>query len=148
MRRLISRFAIMGVAATGLFFLSPSRVSAAGSNDGNWVFDFPQVGGIQSGNVGAQRCAAFRVPAQITDNQISGSLGRAASGTGSGALRSEGAAGSSESPITGTVEPDGSLNATWQNFTVTGQLGDGKGHVTVAQTGCGPRNGTAVRVAQ
>ena len=147
MKRSMLRCLAVGVAAAGLFSSAP-RVVAADSNDGNWVFDFPQAGGIRSGDVGQQACPAFRVPAQIADNQISGSAGRAASGSGSGAIRGTGGEGSSGSPITGQVGPDGSLHAMWQNYAVTGKLGDGHGQVSIAQTQCGPRNGTAVRVSQ
>jgi hypothetical protein len=147
MKRSIVKILVIGAAAAGLFS-SASPAFAAGTYDGNWVFDFPQAGGIRSGDVGAQACPAFRVPAQIANNQISGSLGRSTSGTGSGAVRGTGSEGSSGSPITGQVQSDGSLSATWENYKMTGKLAAAQGQVTIARTQCGPRTGTAVRVGQ
>jgi len=135
-------------AAIVLLSLAMSPAAwAAGKYDGNWVFDFPSAGAMSSfTNQGT--CGAFRVPVQITNNQISGSLGIGGyGGPGSGSLRS-GGYGSSASPITGQVKPDGSLTGSWQKWKFTGNLSDAQGKLTIVKSQCGPRDGTAYRVAQ
>ena len=135
-------------AAAALALIAISNVAwAAGRYDGNWVFDFPSAGAVNSfTNEGS--CGAFRVPVQIANDQISGSLGVGGyGGAGSGSLRS-GGYGSSASPVTGTVQPNGSLRGNWQNWTFAGQLANARGDLTIAKSQCGPRKGTAYRVAQ
>lgn len=146
MSRSIAKFFVMNAAVVALLSLCAPPAVAAGTYDGNWVFDFPAAGGITA--EGQARCPAFRVPVRITDNQISGSLGRAGSGVGSGSLRS-GGSGTRTSPVTGSVAADGSVKARWENYALTGKLsGGGQGELTTVRGQCGPRKGTAVRVGQ
>jgi hypothetical protein len=136
-----SKLAIVGLTSAGLLMVCVSPVLAAGSHDGNWVIDFPA--GPINGQSGQPSCVAVRLPIQISDNQISGSLAR--TGMGNGVTSG---AGSSGQPVTGQVQPDGTLKMAWQNYSATGKLGDTQGSVTVARSQCGPREGTAVRVGQ
>lgn len=135
------RFAILGLASAGMLMLYPTRVLAAGPNDGSWVLDFPAAG--YSAASGEDRCPSFRLPIQISNNQIAGQLGR--TGTGSGVTGGEGSSGQ---PVTGQVQPDGSFNISWQKYTANGKLSGAQGQVTTGPTACGPRKGTALRVSQ
>ncbi len=112
---------------------------AAGPYDGNWYVDAAPAAQTSSSDVPAG-CDAVRLPFQVTDNKITGSLQRAPYGTG----RVEEGSGSSASPITGTVQPDGTFNAQWQNYKGTGKLmGD---QAELRWDGeCGPRVATGGR---
>jgi hypothetical protein len=136
------RFAIIGLTSAGVLMLcSTAPVSAAGSYDGSWVIDFPGAG--YSNASGEYRCAAFRLPIQVSNNQISGQLGR--TGTGRDL---QGGQGSSGPPVTGQVQPDGTFNMSWQKFAATGKFSSAQGQATIARSECGPRQGTAQRVGQ
>lgn len=112
---------------------------AAGPYDGNWYVDAAPAAQTSSSDVPAG-CDAVRLPFKVTDNKITGSLQRAPYGTG----RVEQGSGSSASPITGTVQPDGTFNAQWQNYKGTGKLtGD---QAELRWNGeCGPRVATGGR---
>jgi hypothetical protein len=81
-----------------------------------------------------------RLPFQIADNKITGSLQRAPYGTG----RVEQGSGSSATPITGTVQPDGTFNAQWQNYKGTGKLSGDQAELKWNGE-CGPRVATGGR---
>ena len=112
---------------------------AAGPYDGSWYVDAAPAAQTSSSDVPAG-CDAVRLPFQVTDNKITGSLQRAPYGTG----RVEQGSGSSSAPITGTVQPDGTFNAQWQNYKGTGKLtGD---QAELKWNGeCGPRVATGGR---
>lgn len=55
---------------------------------------------------------------QIRDNQITGSLERVATTTGPVIV--ERGQGRNARPVTGTVAPDGTVNAQWQNYRAIG----------------------------
>jgi hypothetical protein len=136
--RSISRFSTGGAVAIMLLALSVTAASAAGAYDGNWVIDF-LAAGYNSGS-GDYTCPAARLEIKITDNQISGLLGR--TGTGDTFASGQG------SPITGSVKRDGSISAKWQNYAATGKLGAHGGQVAIVRGECGPRKGTAIRISQ
>ena len=114
---------------------------AAGQYDGMWIVDAPPAGQSQP-TERSSGCEAVRIPFQIVDNKVSGSLQRSPYGTG----RVEAGKGRG-SPITGTVHPDGTVDAQWQSYRVTGKLaGD---DAEVRWTGeCGPRVATGGRVTE
>lgn len=113
---------------------------AAGPYDGTWVADAPAAGGAGAGAEVPTGCQAVRLPFKVTNNQISGNLARSTYGTGRVQASPSGA------PITGTVRPDGTFTAQWQNYRATGKLAGDK--VEVHWSGeCGPRVATGTRVA-
>ena len=132
--------ACLAVAAVA-FPLHASR--AEGPYDGNWYVD----AGPAGGNGLSERsggCESVRIPFMVKDNQISGTLQASAYGTG----RVTEGSGSSGTPISGAVAPDGSFTSTWQSYTAKGKLtADGKAQM--AWDGiCGPRTATGGRVKE
>ena len=110
-----------------------------GPYDGTWVVDAPVVGAGTS-TVGRQQCEAVRLRFDVKNSQIVGNLARSPYGsnrvteTGSGAT-----------PISGTVQPDGTFTSKWQDYTATGKLNTdntGEMHWTGV---CGPRTATGGR---
>ena len=130
-------YRIMSVAALALAAgaLPLGAAVAAGPYDGTWVVDAPQAGGAGA-QEGAEPtgCEPLRLEFQVQDNRITGSLKRSPYG---GARVTPGT-GPGSAPITGTVGPDGTINAQWQQYKATGRLsGD---HAEVRWNGqCGPR---------
>src|SRR5258708_14200074 len=91
--------------------------NGAGPYDGSWYVDAAPAAQTSSSDVPAG-CDAVRIPFQVTDNKITGSLQRAPYHTGP----VEQASISGSTPFTGTVQPDGTLTAHWQNYKTTGNL--------------------------
>jgi hypothetical protein len=115
---------------------------AAGPYDGTWVADAPAAGGVGAGTEVPTGCQAVRIPFKVTDNRISGNLERSTYGTG----RVQPSPTGQGSPITGTVQPDGTFNAQWQNYRATGRFAGNK--VEIHWSGeCGQRVATGTRVA-
>jgi hypothetical protein len=112
---------------------------AAGSFDGQWYVDAPAAGQVSSSDV-TSGCEAVRIPFQVADNRVSGRLQRAPYGTG----RVEEGTGSSASPVTGTVQPDGTLTVAWQSYHANGKLSGDKAELTWKGE-CGPRLATGGR---
>lgn len=115
---------------------------AAGPYDGNWYVDAAPAAQTSSSDVPAG-CDAVRLPFQVTDNKITGSLQRAPYGTG----RVEQGSGSSAPPITGTVGPDGTFTAQWEGYKANGKLVGDKAEMTWNGE-CGPRTATGGRAKQ
>jgi len=115
---------------------------AAGPYDGNWYVDAAPAAQTSSSDVPAG-CDAVRLPFQVTDNKITGSLQRAPYGTG----RVEQGSGSSAAPITGTVGPDGTFTAQWESYHATGKLSSDKAEMSWKGE-CGPRTATGGRAKQ
>jgi len=134
---------LFGVATFVLAATVSLTSRAASPNDGNWVIDFPADGfNVASGSY---NCPALRIVIKINESHVSGNIERTAGGQGSGGLRSSQAA--QGSPIVGTVTPDGAVQAKWEKYSLKGKLANGTGTVTTSAGQCGPRKGTAVRVA-
>ena len=111
----------------------------AGPFDGNWYVDAPAADQAQP-TAESSGCDAVRLPFKVVDNQITGSLQRDPYATG----RVEAGYGSSASPITGTVAPDGTLSAQGQSYQATGKL-TGDRAVVRWDGECGPRVATGGR---
>jgi hypothetical protein len=110
---------------------------------GTWVLDIPtRTNSIQTSG---SSCPALRLTVQIKNNQVTGELTRATSGSGAPIIES--GQGRDSGAVKGTVQPDGSLTAQWQNYTASGKLSGDSGQVTVNGE-CGPRNATATRVSK
>ena len=135
MKRVLTSLSV-AVAALALPTL-PAH--ATGPFDGQWYVDAPEAGQVSSSDV-TSGCEAVRIPFQIADNQVSGRLQRAPYGTG----RVEEGAGRGSSPITGTVQPDGTLAVAWESYHATGKLSGDKAELTWKGE-CGPRVATGGR---
>ena len=131
---------LTSIAFTAAAFALPMLPAyGAGPYDGNWYVDAAPAAQTSSSDVPAG-CDAVRLPFQVVDNKIVGSLQRAPYGTG----RVEQGSGSSAAPITGTVRADGTFDAAWENYRGTGKLtGD---QAELRWNGeCGPRVATGGR---
>jgi hypothetical protein len=114
---------------------------AAGQYDGMWIVDAPPANQAQP-SPNASGCDAVRIPFQVTGDKITGSLQRSPYVTG----RVEQGVGPRATPITGTVQPDGTVKAQWQSYSATGKLSGENAEVN--WTGeCGPRVATGGRIA-
>ncbi len=111
----------------------------AGPFDGDWYVDAPAAAQYSSSDI-PSGCDAVRLPFHVAGNQISGRLMRSPYGTG----RVEEGSGSSAPPITGTVQPDGTINAQWLNYHATGKLTGDRAEVRWNGE-CGPRVATGGR---
>ncbi len=120
-------------------FVSPTVGRAAGPFDGNWVINAAGSGGRTPESGNDQACSDFRLPMQISDNMISGTYARSPS------TPTEIVPSPTGSPMTGTVQPDGSFTMQWQSFNVTGKI---SGNALVANWSgqCGPRLAQGSRV--
>jgi hypothetical protein len=128
----------LAIAVLGLPMLP---AYAAGQYDGNWYVDAGPAGQAQP-TAESSGCDAVRIPFQVKDNKISGSLQRAPYGTG----RVEPGTGRSATPITGTVAPDGTVNAQWENYKATGKLAGDKAQLKWRGE-CGDRVATGGRAS-
>ncbi|HUK61576.1 MAG TPA: hypothetical protein VLV50_20250 [Stellaceae bacterium] len=128
---------LTGVAAVvAMAYVVPAH--AAGPYDGNWVLDAPPAGGA-IGSEGQYTCPAIRIPFTVNNGQVVGDLHRTATGT------IEAGKSSNSSPLSGSVNADGSASVSWQNFHVTGKLSGSSGAASWAGE-CGPRTGTITKV--
>jgi hypothetical protein len=135
MTRLITvMLSLAALAAT----ISPSW--SAGAYDGTWIVDLPASIGPGFGGPNAP-CVALRLRILIKDNQLSAELRREPR---EGNVV-ENSSNPNATPVTGTVRPDGSVDARWGNYVATGMLAGPNARVTV-QGACGPRTGSAVRI--
>jgi hypothetical protein len=130
-------------AFTAAAILTASQAAfAAGPFDGKWVVDFPASGFIEA--TGGQVCPALRLPIDIKDGHVFASLTRMPSVNG---IMIETEDGPQSTPVTGTVQPDGAVQANWQSYDVTGKLDGDSGKVSVRGE-CGLRTGQAIRITQ
>jgi hypothetical protein len=117
---------------------APQVADAPGPYDGTWQVDAPDAGNSSTSDVSG--CEAARLQFQVKNNQVQGSLGR--SPYGARFTQS----GPGTTPISGTVQPDGTLNAQWQSYTATGKLTGDKAEMRW-RGACGPRVATGGRTA-
>jgi hypothetical protein len=117
------------------------RALASGPYDGTWVVDFPASPVIAGTSESV--CPALRLRADVEDGQISGSLGRVEPGN-----VVENYQGYAASPVTGTVKPDGRVEAYWLGWIVKGQITGETAQLTLLFGQCGPRQMTGMRVAK
>lgn len=110
-----------------------------GPYDGTWQVDAASAGGGTSIS-DVSSCEAVRLQFEVKDNQIHGMLGRSPYGGGRATQ-----SGPGTTPISGTVQPDGTINAQWQKYQATGKLTGDKAELHWRGT-CGPRVATGGRV--
>jgi len=140
----MQRLCVMPMAAATIAagLLAPLMLpaQAAGPYDGTWTIDMPATG---QGGSGEFACPALRIQVRIADSQVQGTLQRAGTGT----TVETGGSGSSAAPVTGSVSPDGMLNAQWSGYHATGKLNGDQGKLNVQRT-CGTETATATRTAR
>ncbi len=110
-----------------------------GPYDGTWQVEAPAAGGGAASISDVSSCDGVRLQFEVKNSQIHGMLGRSPYG---GGVKTS---GPGLSPITGTVSPDGAINAQWQKYRATGQLTGDKAEVRWRGV-CGPRVATGGRV--
>jgi|SRR5690348_8643267 len=125
---------LISLSAVALTALSLPAV-AAGPYDGSYTVIAQEAGSGGTNTTGRAECEGVQLQFKVVNNQLVGELmrspyspGRVTSGPGRGAT-----------PISGTVQPDGSFNASWESFHATGHLTkDGKAELSWRGQ-CGPR---------
>ncbi len=127
------------VAAVAIAVYAMPAQSAT-TYDGRWIIDAPAAGGA-IGAEGQYTCPALRLPFMVKDGKVMGDLHRTATGT------VEVGKTSNSAPVTGSVSGDGAVTVTWENFHVSGKLGNNTGTVNWAGE-CGPRTASATKVGQ
>jgi hypothetical protein len=137
MKRTLATIAL----TVGALALPMLPAHAAGTYDGSWYLDAAPAQAI--GSEKPSGCEAVRIPFQVVDNQIKGTLQRAPYGTG----RVEAGSGSSASPISGTVQPDGSFTANWETYHATGKLSGNKAEMAWKGE-CGARTASGGRAKE
>ena len=119
--------------------LSPGLARAAGPYDGNWGLSAAGAGGRQAEAGNDTACSDFRIPFQINDNQIVGKYARSPS------VPTEIVASPSGSPMTGTVQPDGTFTLKWEAYNASGKI-TGNTLTATWRGQCGERSATGTRV--
>jgi len=111
-----------------------------GPYDGNWEVSADPAGTGSASISDVAACDGVRIMFEVKNNQVQGMLRRATYGGGVTQT------GPGTTPITGSVQPDGTVNAYWQSYRATGKLTtDNKAEVQWRGT-CGPRVATGGRV--
>ena len=131
----------VALLAIGIGIVSPGIVRAAGPFDGNWVLSAVGAGGrtSQEGGGGGTACSDFRIPFQISNNQIAGKYSRSNSNP------TEIVASPTGSPLTGNVQPDGTFSMKWEAYNVSGKI-TGNTLTATWRGQCGQRSATGTRV--
>ena len=132
---------VFAAAALVLLIVGAAVLPALASDpyDGIWVVDFPPSPVIAGTSESV--CPALRLRADVKDRQISGSLARIFPGN-----VVENYEGYAASPVTGTVKPDGTVEAYWLGWIVKGQIKGDRAQLTLLFGQCGPRQMTGIRV--
>lgn len=132
MPRLIPTLAATTALALAAFAVPIIPAYAAGPYDGIWIIDVPA--DTISGDDSDPTCPALRLRVQIIDNQVFGNFKRSPPEM-SNVVENGGRGGASR--VSGSVQPDGTLTAQWQNFHAKGRMiGNGAG--LMVQSECGP----------
>ncbi len=119
----------------------PSLADAAGPFDGTWQVNSGGLGTATAEAMKGTSCTPETIRFEITDNQVQGSLARVPSDQS----RVEASQGSGSAPVVGTVAADGSVNAQWESYTVTGKITGDKVELRW-RASCGPRVAIGSRI--
>lgn len=119
----------------------PSLADAAGQFDGTWQVDSGGVGTATAEAMEGTSCAPETIRFEIRDDQVQGSLAKVPSDQS----RVEASQGSGSSPVVGTVAADGSVNAEWESYAVTGKITGDKVELHW-RASCGPRVAIGSRI--
>ena len=140
MTSMSTKFATVALLTLATAFVSPGIVRAAGQFDGNWVLNAAGAGGMTSQEgAGGTACSDFRIPFQIVNNQIAGKYSRSTSNP------TEIVASPTGSPLTGSVQPDGTFSMKWEAYNVAGKI-TGNTLTATWRGQCGQRTATGTRV--
>lgn len=141
MTSISTKFGAAAFLTIATIFAAPGMVRAAGPFDGNWVLSASGAGGrtTQEGGTGGTACSDFRIPFQISDNQIIGKYSRSTSDP------TEIVASPTGSPMTGNVQSDGTFNLRWESYSVSGKI-TGNTLTATWRGQCGQRSATGTRV--
>jgi hypothetical protein len=137
MARILPMLTTITSIAVAAIALPMPTAHAAGPFDGTWVIDAPAAGGA-IGAEGEYTCPALRMPFQVKDGQVIGSLRRTTEN------RIEPGAGPNSAPVSGSVGADGGVSVNWMNFHATGKLAGSTGQVMWSGE-CGPRTASATK---
>lgn len=132
---------LIPVSACAVVALPIAAALAAGPYDGTWQFDAAPAGQTYSATERSSGCEGLRLRFTVKDSQIHGQLARSPYG---GGRVTEGGRGAT--PVSGTVNPDGTFRAEWQKFKATGKLSGENAEMRWRGT-CGERVATGGRVA-
>ncbi len=141
---LLSATMLAGCAGQGSPPNAGSTLPAAaqgvpGRFDGTWQVDSAGISLDPSAET-PSGCGAIQVRFQVKDSQIAGGLKRTPYGNSV-----ESGRGFLSAPMSGTVQPDGTVNMYWERYTVTGKITGDK--VRLQWKGeCGPREATGERL--
>ena len=112
MKRIMTASLAMGALAL------PSLAVAAGPFDGTWQVDSGGLGTATAEAMQGTGCEPISLKFEVKDNQVQGGLAFSPSDP----RRVENSQGRRSAPITGTVAPDGTVNAQWESYKVTGTM--------------------------
>jgi hypothetical protein len=115
---------------------------ANGPFDGTWRVDSGGLGTPTAQAMEGTSCAPEILKFEIAGNQVHGSLAVVQSDPNR-VINSE-LPGSA--PVTGTVQADGTINASWENYTATGKITGDKVEMRW-QAPCGPRVAMGSRIS-
>ena len=125
---------LISLSAVTLTALPLLPAVAAGPFDGTYTVMAQAAGGGGTNTTGRPECEGVQLQFQVVNNQLVGQLARSPYSPG---RVTQG--GRNATPISGTVQPDGSFNASWESFHATGHLTkDGKAELSWRGQ-CGPR---------
>src|SRR5215469_6528528 len=113
-----AKFGTIALLTIATAVVLPGIGRAAGPYDGSWVLAAAGAGGrtSQEGGGGGTACSDFRIPFQISNNQITGKYSRSTSDP------TEIVASPTGSPLTGSVQPDGTFSMKWEAYNVSGKI--------------------------
>jgi hypothetical protein len=134
-----AKFGTVALLAVTTAIISPGIVRAAGPFDGNWVLSAAGAGGRQGELGGDTACSDFRIPFRINDNQIAGTYSRSTSNP------TEVVASPTGTPMTGSVQPDGTFTMRWEAYNLSGKIA-GNTMTATWRGQCGERSATGTRV--
>jgi hypothetical protein len=125
---------LISLSAVTLTALPILPAVAAGPYDGTYQVVAGPAGNPGTNTTGNAQCEGIQLQFQVVDNQLVGSLARSPYGGNRVSSSGMGA-----TPISGTVQPDGSFTSKWESYTATGKLThDGKAEMRWSGQ-CGPR---------
>jgi hypothetical protein len=129
--------AMFAVAAPAIFALP---AIAAGPFDGTWTIDAPPSDRFGD-SVEGYACPALRLPFQVKDNKVTGRLAWTTTGHAIEASNGQGS-----SPVSGTVQPDGTFTLRWESFHAAGKM-TGNALEIHWKGECGPRVAKGTRAS-
>jgi hypothetical protein len=132
---------LTGSLAMAALALPCLTANAAGPFDGTWQIDSGGLGTPTAEAMQGTSCAPESLSFEIKDNQIQGSYARVPGSSS----RVESSEGRGSSPLTGTVNADGTVSAQWESYKAAGKI-TGDQIELRWRASCGPRVAMGSRV--